>query len=60
MKLDFYMLKKESIAIESGEKDNVLYLISLIPLLNKKIQQLPLWGAVMSLKFKSDSIKFKL
>lgn len=56
MDLNFYMLIKEGIVIESGDKDNMLYLPSLIPLLDKKIKQLPLWGAVMSLKFNSDSI----
>lgn len=54
--INFYKLIKEGIVVESGDKDNMLFLPSLVPLLDKKIKQLPLWAAVMSLKFNSDSI----
>lgn len=56
LSMNFYMQIKKSIVIQTGDKDNMLFLPSLVPLLDKKIKQLPLWGAVMSVKFKSESI----
>lgn len=57
LSFDFYTTIKNKIVIENGgDKDNMLFLPSLIPLVDKKVKQLPFWAAVMSAKFKSDSI----